>query len=59
MDMQNSDYRTWEKAISANSGGEKFVVYFAVTLSLMYYAKSYGGVFQNKQTETLIMNNPQ
>lgn len=37
MDMQNSDYRPWENAISANSGGEKFVVYFAVILSLMYY----------------------
>lgn len=58
MDIQNSDYRLWENAISANSGGEKFVVYFAVILSLMYYTRTRGGILNGEQTSTLIMDNP-
>ena len=39
---QTSSYRKWERALKANSGGEKFVVFFALILSMMNYAR--GGV---------------
>ena len=35
----NSGYRSWEQTQVQNSGAEKFVVYFAVILALMTYAR--------------------
>lgn len=37
---QTSAYRKWETALKANSGGEKFVVFFALVLSMMNYSRS-------------------
>ena len=54
----NSAYRTWEKALVQNSGGEKFVVFFSVILSIMNYSRSIGPIAMPKSTGVLIMDNP-
>ena len=56
---QNSKYRTWEHTQVNNSGAEKFVVYFAVILSLMHYTRSDLNMLQDKALHsTLILDNP-
>lgn len=54
---RSSGYRAWENAITANSGGEKFIVFFALVLSMMNYSR---GVMQSmdKSGGVLIMDNP-
>ncbi len=56
---QRCEYRLWEKALTANSGGEKFVVFFALVLSMMNYSR---GVMESldksKASGVLIMDNP-
>lgn len=55
--QSNSGYRTWERALTDNSGGEKFVVFFALILSMMNYSR--GIVDSLKKTSgVLIMDNP-
>jgi hypothetical protein len=55
----NSGYRTWEQTQINNSGAEKFVVYFAVILALMTYARDncddLGG---KKNRSVLVLDNP-
>lgn len=41
-----------------NSGGEKFVVFFAVLLALMYYTRNLTGAETENITGTLVMDNP-
>lgn len=60
--IQNSRLKLWEDAVRENSGGEKFVVFFAVLSALMSYARTramedLGGVSE-KNTNVLIMDNP-
>ena len=56
---QNSRYRTWEKTQVNNSGAEKFVVYFAVILSLINYTRGSLNMLQEKELySTLILDNP-
>lgn len=55
--QQTSSYRKWEKALKANSGGEKFVVFFALILSMMNYTR---GVTESLKDSSavIILDNP-
>lgn len=56
---QNAGYRSWEKTQVNNSGAEKFVVYFAVILSLMNYTRGdFGGIRNKDLRGALILDNP-
>ena len=56
---QNAGYRSWERTQINNSGAEKFVIYFAVILSLMNYTRGDFGTIRNKDLRsTLILDNP-
>lgn len=56
---QNAGYRTWEQTQVNNSGAEKFVVYFAVILSLMNYTRGDVGDIRDKDLRSaLILDNP-
>lgn len=56
---QNAGYRTWEQTQVNNSGAEKFVVYFAVILSLMNYTRGDFGDIRDKDLRSvLILDNP-
>ena len=52
------DYRTWESTAVDNSGAEKFLVYFAVILSVMHYTRSEDGISRQAMTGVLILDNP-
>ena len=55
----NSGYRTWEQTQVNNSGAEKFVVYFAVILALMAYARdAYDEMGGKNNRSVLILDNP-
>ncbi len=54
-----SSYRTWEQTQVNSSGAEKFVVYFAVILALMAYARdSYEDLGGDKAKSVLVLDNP-
>lgn len=56
---QNAGYRSWERTQVNNSGAEKFVVYFAVILSLMNYTRGDFGSIRDKDLRSaLILDNP-
>ena len=56
---QNSQYRTWEKTQVNNSGAEKFVVYFAVILSLINFTRgAFHGIQDKELHSALILDNP-
>ncbi|MCR5295663.1 MAG: hypothetical protein K6E30_10940 [Lachnospiraceae bacterium] len=56
---ENSGYRTWEQTQVNNSGAEKFVVYFAVILAVMAYARESFGDFGGKtERGVLVLDNP-
>lgn len=55
----NSGYRKWKETQINNSGAEKFVVYFAVILSLINYTRgSLGGIQDKERRSVLILDNP-
>jgi hypothetical protein len=55
----NSGYRTWEQTQVNNSGAEKFVVYFAVILALMVYARDGADDLDSKGNRSvLVLDNP-
>ncbi len=55
----NSCYRTWEQTQVNNSGAEKFVVYFAVILALMSYAREdLNDPDGNAAHSVLVLDNP-
>ncbi len=55
----NSGYRTWEQTQINNSGAEKFVVYFAVILALMTYARDNCDDLGGKNNQSvLVLDNP-
>ncbi len=55
----NSGYRSWEQTQVQNSGAEKFVVYFAVILALMTYARDGQDDLGGKNNRSvLILDNP-
>ncbi len=53
-----AEYRTWESTAVDNSGAEKFLVYFAVILSLMNFTRSKDGMTVQETTGVLILDNP-
>ena len=56
---ENSGYRKWKDTQINNSGAEKFVVYFAVILSLINYTRgSIGGIQDKELRSVLILDNP-
>lgn len=56
---QNAGYRSWEQTQVNNSGAEKFVIYFAVILSLMNYTRGDLGSIHDKDLRSaLILDNP-
>lgn len=56
---QNAGYRSWEQTQINNSGAEKFVVYFAVILSLMNYTRGDFESIRDKDLRSaLILDNP-
>lgn len=59
---KNSKYKTWEQVMKENSGGERFVSFFAVLIALMSYTRTsmkYADDYErNKDTKVLIMDNP-
>ena len=57
--LKNSGYREWEATRTQNSGGEKFLAYFAVILSIINYnRKKAGMITQKNQGSVLILDNP-
>ena len=56
---ENSKYRKWKETQVNNSGAEKFVVYFAVILSLINYTRGDLADIQDKEHRSvLILDNP-
>ncbi len=56
---ENSGYRKWKDTQINNSGAEKFVVYFAVILSMINYTRgSLGGIQDKQLCSVLILDNP-
>ena len=63
INAQNSKAKDWEKVMRENSGGERFVSFFAVMIALMSYARNsrketedYGR--KNQDAKVLLMDNP-
>lgn len=59
---KNSKYKTWEQVMKENSGGERFVSFFALLIALISYTRTsmkYADDYEkNKDTKVLIMDNP-
>ncbi len=55
--IQNSCYRLWQDALKANSGGEQFVVFFSLIVSVMNYSRSLTSSL-NSTSGVLILDNP-
>ena len=56
---ENSKYRKWKDTQVNNSGAEKFVVYFAVILSLINYTRGdLADIQDKKHRSVLILDNP-
>lgn len=56
---ENSGYRKWKDTQINNSGAEKFIVYFAVILSLINYTRgSVGGIQDKELRSVLMLDNP-
>ena len=54
----NSTYKRWEDALIKSSGAEKFVVFFAVVLTLMNYTRAQEGIIDRKAKSVLLLDNP-
>lgn len=54
----NSGYKRWEDTLTQSSGAEKFVVFFAVVLTLMNYTRSSEGIVSKNSKSVLILDNP-
>lgn len=62
INIKNSQVKEWEKVMKENSGGERFVSFFAVLVALMSYSRSSSKAVddysRNKDTKVLLMDNP-
>ena len=62
ININNSGYKSWEQVMKENSGGERFVSFFAVLVALMSYTRTsmkFEDDYQrNTDTKVLIMDNP-
>ncbi|MBQ7502575.1 hypothetical protein IJT93_07660 [bacterium] len=59
--LKNAVYRDWSAVQTNNSGAEKFLVYFAIVLSLMRYSRQaqYSeSISSSKKYGALILDNP-
>ena len=54
----HAEYRRWKDIPHANSGAERFLVYFAVIVLLMDYSGSEAGLRADAHTNVLILDNP-
>ncbi len=55
--IRNSRYRSWQDAWKSNSGGEQFVVFFSLIVSVMNYTRNSSGSL-NSTSGVLILDNP-
>lgn len=58
LNSANSSYKKWDATLTQCSGAEKFVIYFAVVLTLMNYARTSHGVITKNVRSVLILDNP-
>lgn len=62
INARNSGYKSWEQVMKENSGGERFVSFFAVLVALMSYTRTSMKLAddyqRNNDTKVLIMDNP-
>lgn len=62
LNEKNSGLKRWEDAMSQNSGGEKFVVFFTMVATLITYIRTVtrrnAGEDPMEETKVLIMDNP-
>jgi len=58
MNSANSSYKRWEDTLTQSSGAEKFVVFFAVVLTLMNYTRSTSGLINKNAKSVLVLDNP-
>ncbi|AGK52777.1 hypothetical protein [Bacillus sp. 1NLA3E] len=62
INVNNSGYKSWEQVMKENSGGERFVSFFAVLVALMSYTRismKFEDDYQrNTDMKVLIMDNP-
>lgn len=63
INANHSQAKDWEKVMRENSGGERFVSFFAVMIALMSYARNSRRQIQdyhnkNKDSKVLLMDNP-
>ena len=58
MNAENSGYKRWEDTLTQSSGAEKFVVFFAVVLTLMNYTRSSAGLVSKNSKSVLVLDNP-
>jgi len=63
INAQNSRAKDWEKVMKENSGGERFVSFFAVMVALMSYARNANRASEdynkkNMDSKVLLMDNP-
>ena len=62
INVNNSGYKSWEQVMKENSGGERFVSFFAVLVALMSYTRTsmkFEDDYQrNTDMKVLIMDNP-
>ena len=62
INANNSEHKTWEQVMKENSGGERFVSFFAVLAALMSYtrlnSRAEDDFTRNRDTKVLIMDNP-
>ncbi|MBK5251231.1 MAG: hypothetical protein JJE29_01085 [Peptostreptococcaceae bacterium] len=62
VNSRNNRYKTWEQVIKENSGGERFVSFFAVLVALMSYTRTSlkleDDYRRNRDTKVLVMDNP-
>lgn len=55
--IRSSSYRSWQDALKANSGGEQFVVFFSLIVSVMNYTRSLTNSLDSA-SGVLILDNP-
>lgn len=58
INSENSTYKRWEDALTQCSGAEKFVVFFAVVLTMMNYTRSNAGLVDKNAKSVLVLDNP-
>ncbi|MFH5835896.1 hypothetical protein ACHAL6_07450 [Proteiniclasticum sp. C24MP] len=62
VNAKHSQAKDWEKVMRENSGGERFVSFFAVMVALMSYSRNSQKLIQEyhkiKDTKVLLMDNP-